>query len=82
MQESYFYERLLVILNIVFNNRVANLKTIYLYIPASLNRILMHFSKGAHWFYENTVQLFDNLENYQTSTPTLQKPEESQNDQG
>ena len=49
-------------LNIVFNNRVVNLKKIYPYIPESLNRVLMHFSKGANWFYENTVQLLDDLE--------------------
>ncbi len=63
-------------LNIVFNNRVANLKKIYPYIPESLNRILMHFSKGANWFYENTVQLLDDLRAVQTSTPPLTKPEE------
>jgi serine/threonine protein kinase len=55
-------------LNIVFNNRVANLKKIYPYIPESLNRILMHFSKGANWFYENTVQLLDDLDAFKTST--------------
>ena len=48
-------------LNIVFNNRVANLKKIYPYIPEDLNRVLMHFSKGANWFYENTLQLQDDL---------------------
>ena len=48
-------------LNIVFNNRVMNLKKIYPYIPKSLNRVLMHFSMGANWFYENTVQLLDDL---------------------
>lgn len=47
--------------NIVFNNRVANIKKIYPYIPESLNRVLMHFSKGANWFYENTKQLLDDL---------------------
>ena len=47
--------------NIVFNNRVANLKSIYPYIPESLNRVLMHFSKGTNWFYENTTQLLDDL---------------------
>jgi serine/threonine protein kinase len=47
--------------NIVFNNRVANLKKIYPYIPEDLNRVLMHFSKGANWFYENTVQLLEDL---------------------
>jgi hypothetical protein len=48
-------------LNIVFNNRIVNLKKIYPYIPESLNRVLMHFSKGANWFYENTSQLLDDL---------------------
>ena len=54
--------------NIVFNNRVANLKKIYPYIPESLNRVLMHFSKGAHWFYENTTQLLDDLGEFKTLT--------------
>ena len=48
-------------LNLVFKNRVVNLKKIYPYIPESLNRVLMHFSTGANWFYENTVQLLDDL---------------------
>ena len=57
-------------LNIVFNNRVANIKKIYPYIPEALNRILMHFSKGTHWFYENTLQLLDDLGAYRTSIRT------------
>jgi len=48
-------------LNLVFSNRVANLKKIYPYIPESLNRIFMHFSKEAKWFYESTNQLIDDL---------------------
>ncbi len=51
-------------LNIVFHNRVANLKKIYPYIPESLNQVLMHFSKGANWFYENTGQLLSDLEEF------------------
>ena len=58
-------------LNIVFNHRVANLKKIYPYIPESLNRVLMHFSKGANWFYENTTQLLDDLREFQTMTGML-----------
>jgi hypothetical protein len=58
-------------LNIVFNHRVANLKKIYPYIPDSLNRVLMHFSKGANWFYENTTQLLDDLREFQTMTGML-----------
>jgi hypothetical protein len=48
-------------LNLVFRNRVANLKKIYPYIPERLNRVLMHFSRGANWFYENVAQLLDDL---------------------
>ena len=48
-------------LNIVFHNRVANLKKVYPYIPEALNRVLLHFSNGANWFYENTAQLIDDL---------------------
>ncbi len=51
-------------LNIVFHNRVANLKKIYPYIPESLNLVLMHFSKGANLFYENTTQLMDDLRDF------------------
>jgi hypothetical protein len=49
-------------LNIVFRNRVVNLKKIYPYIPTSLNQILLHFSRGTHWFYEHTGQLINDLE--------------------
>jgi len=52
--------------NIVFHNRVANLKKIYPYIPERLNRILLHFSKGANRFYETTNQLLEDLEEYRT----------------
>ena len=32
--------------NIVFHNRVNNLKKVFPYIPEKLNRVLMHFSKA------------------------------------
>ncbi len=48
--------------NIVFGNRVANLKKAYPYIPDSLNQVLLHFSKGTHWFYETTDQLLEDLQ--------------------
>jgi tRNA A-37 threonylcarbamoyl transferase component Bud32 len=48
--------------NIVFNNRLANLKKAYPYIPEKLNRILGHFAGGANWFYETTHQLIADLE--------------------
>lgn len=47
--------------NVVFNNRIANLKKLYPYIPDSLNRILLHFSKRARVFYDHTLQLLDDL---------------------
>ncbi|MDH4161706.1 MAG: hypothetical protein OEW15_03330 [Nitrospirota bacterium] len=47
--------------NIVFHNRVANLRKIYPYIPARLNRILMHFSAGAQVYYETTLELLEDL---------------------
>jgi hypothetical protein len=47
--------------NIVFRNRVANLRKLYPYIPQRFNRILMHFSKEANRFYEHTRQLLEDL---------------------
>lgn len=48
-------------LNLVFRNRVVNLRKIYPYIPEALNRILLHFSRGTHVFYEHTSQLISDL---------------------
>jgi hypothetical protein len=47
--------------NIVFHHRVANLRKVYDYIPESLNRVLLHFSRGANWFYETCDQLLEDL---------------------
>lgn len=49
-------------LNIVFHNRVMNLKKVYPYIPDALNRILLHFSMGANIFYDDTGQLLEDLQ--------------------
>jgi hypothetical protein len=48
-------------MNIIFNNRVMNLKKIYPYIPQALNEVLMHFTVGSKWFYEDTSQLLNDL---------------------
>ena len=48
--------------NIVFRNRVVNLKKIYPYITEPLNRVLLHFSRGANWYYEHTDQLLADLD--------------------
>lgn len=47
--------------NVVFHNRVANLKKVYPYIPETLNRVLLHFSRGANRFYEHTQHLLEDL---------------------
>jgi len=52
----------------VFNNRIANLIKIYPYIPENLNRILMHFSKSANVFYDHTLQLLDDLNEFKSSS--------------
>ncbi|MFC1827454.1 hypothetical protein ACFLZQ_05970 [Thermodesulfobacteriota bacterium] len=49
-------------MNIIFNNRVANIQKVYPYVPDALNYILLHFSNGANLFYENTEQLLEDLE--------------------
>jgi hypothetical protein len=47
--------------NIVFHNRVNNLRKIYPYIPEKLNRVLMHFAISAPVYYEETQELLDDL---------------------
>ena len=47
--------------NIVFHNRVNNLKKIYPYLPEKLNRVLMHFSMSAPIYYEETKELLEDL---------------------
>jgi hypothetical protein len=56
-------------MNIVFNNRIANLRKVFPYIPEGLNRVLMHFAKGTHVFYDNTTQLIDDLSEVQATFP-------------
>ena len=48
-------------MNVIFNNRVANLQKIYPYVPGALNYVLLHFSSGANLYYENTGQLLEDL---------------------
>ncbi len=47
--------------NIVFQNRVSNLKKIYPYVSEKLNRVLMHFSISAPLYYEETKELLEDL---------------------
>jgi hypothetical protein len=48
--------------NIIFNNRVMNLKKVYPFIPEPLNLILLHFSNGANTYYDNTDQFLYDLQ--------------------
>ena len=48
-------------LNVVFHNRVANLEKVHPYIGEPLNRIALHFSKGAEIYYQDTRQLLADL---------------------
>jgi hypothetical protein len=47
--------------NVIFHNRVANLKKVFPYIPEVLNRIFLHFSMATTFYYENTEELLDDL---------------------
>jgi hypothetical protein len=47
--------------NIVFRNRVNNLKKVYPYLPEKLNRILMHFALSAQLYYEETRELLEDV---------------------
>ncbi len=47
--------------NIVFHNRVNNLRKVFPYIPEKLNRVLMHFSLSAPIYYEETRELLEDL---------------------
>ncbi len=47
--------------NIIYHNRLVNLKKIYPYMYDSLNFILLHFSNGANIFYEDVTQLLLDL---------------------
>lgn len=48
--------------NIVFHNRIANLKKVYPYIPDELNYVILHFSNGADVFYDTIDEMLSDLE--------------------
>ncbi len=52
--------------NIVFNNRVANLRKIFPYIQEPLNAILLRFSKGNTVFYDDVAQFLSDLREART----------------
>lgn len=48
-------------LSLVWQNRVANLRKVYPYIPKELNEILLYFSNNATIYYERANQMIDDL---------------------
>ncbi|KJS29621.1 MAG: protein kinase [Desulfatitalea sp. BRH_c12] len=53
--------------SILHTSRLVNLRKYYPYIPPFLNNVLLHFSKGAPLFYENTQELVEDLQGFLTS---------------
>jgi hypothetical protein len=49
-------------MNILYKNRVANLKKVYPHIPDRLNQVLLRFSAGAEVFYDTTEELVQDME--------------------
>ncbi|MBF0550078.1 MAG: protein kinase family protein [Deltaproteobacteria bacterium] len=48
-------------LNIVWSNRVMNLRKIYPYIPIQLHHTLMHFSRGTEVYYDSVDDLIEDI---------------------
>ena len=48
-------------LSLVWQNRVANLRKVYPYIPKELNDILLYFSNNATIYYERADQMIADL---------------------
>ncbi|MFP4107762.1 MAG: serine/threonine protein kinase [Desulfonatronovibrio sp.] len=47
--------------SLLFPNRLMNLKKLFPYIPDSLNRVLMHFSRGTYVTYETVDEMLEPL---------------------
>jgi hypothetical protein len=47
--------------NIIFRNRLVNLKKVFPYIPGPLNTVLLYFSMGTEIFYDDTRDFLDDL---------------------
>ncbi|KJU85624.1 hypothetical protein MBAV_002183 [Candidatus Magnetobacterium bavaricum] len=48
-------------MNIVFQNRLVNLRKVYPYVAETLNLVLLHFSNGANVFYETVGEFLEDL---------------------
>ncbi|MFH1138145.1 MAG: hypothetical protein V1816_18900 [Pseudomonadota bacterium] len=49
-------------MNVVFSNRLMNLKKLFPYLPDRLNNILMHFAGAAEVFYYSVEELLDDFD--------------------
>ncbi len=50
--------------SLLHKSRLVNLRKLYPYIPPMLNNILLHFSRGAHIFYESAQEIIEDLKGY------------------
>jgi hypothetical protein len=48
-------------MNIIFHNRLVNLKKLYPYVPDELNTVMRHFGAGAEVFYDDIGQFIEDL---------------------
>jgi len=53
--------------SLLHKSRLVNLRKLYPYIPTMLNNVLLHFSRGAHVFYENVDEITEDIEGYLAS---------------
>jgi hypothetical protein len=50
--------------SLLHKSRLVNLRKLYPYIPTMLNNVLMHFSGGAHVFYDSVEEITEDLDGY------------------
>jgi hypothetical protein len=70
--DPYIYQNLIDRLtpedfSLLHKSRLVNLRKLYPYIPTMLNNVLLHFSSGAHVFYESVEEITEDLEGYLAS---------------
>lgn len=53
--------------SLLHKSRLMNLRKFYPYIPTMLNNVLLHFSSGAHVFYESVDEITEDIEGYLAS---------------
>ena len=49
-------------MNLVYKNRLMNLKKMFPLLPESLNLILLHFAAGAEVFYDSAAEMLEDLD--------------------